>query len=198
MQTIQTPRVQPIEVGFSPIPTRIKDTPPLVVDTKESAIKKQVVEHLGDLALRLAQIHRTSAEGYLSQSMYAEALPHLEAAATFANGNAEHHNQLGFVRYVLGDDVGASTAFRRALDLQPNNADGWFNLGMVEYGQTRFAEAEESFRRALEQQPNNPETWNNRGVALHRLGRTNDSRACFQRALQLDSNNADAKANLGL
>jgi hypothetical protein len=27
MQTIQTPRIQPVEVGFTPIPTRIKDTP---------------------------------------------------------------------------------------------------------------------------------------------------------------------------
>lgn len=198
MQTIQTPRVQPVEVGFGPIPTRIKDTPPLVVDTKESATKKQVVEHLGDLAGRLAQIHRTAAEGYLSQSMYAESLPHLEAAATFASANAEYHNQLGFVRYVLGDDGGAINAFRRALELRPNDADGWFNLGMVQYGQTRFAEAEESFRRSLEQQPNNPETWNNRGVALHRLGRGNDARACFQRALQIDPSNADAKANLGI
>lgn len=198
MQTIQTPRVQPVEVGFTPIPTRIKDTPPLVVDTTESATKKQVVEHLSDLSLRLAQIHRTSAEGYLSQGMYAESLPHLDAAATFAPANAEYHNQLGFVRYVLGDDAGAINAFRKALELQPNNADGWFNLGMVQYGQSRFAEAEESFRRSLEQQPNNPETWNNRGVTLHRLGRSNDSRACFQRALQLDPSNADAKANLGI
>lgn len=198
MQTIQTPRVQPVEVGFSPIPTRIKDTPPLVVDTTESATKKQVVEHLGDLALRLAQIHRTAAEGYLSQAMYAESLPHLEAAATFGSSNAEYHNQLGFVRYVLGDDAGSVGSFRRALELQPNNADGWFNLGMVQYGQSRFADAEESFRRSLENQPNNAETWNNRGVALHRLGRGNDARACFQRALQIDPNNSDAKSNLGL
>src|SRR5262245_16995913 len=196
MQTIQTPRVQPLEVGFAPIPTRIKDTPPLVVDTTESATKKQVVEHLTDLGTRLAQIHRTAAEGYLSQGMYGEALPHLEAAVTFAKQNAEYHNQLGFVRYICGNDQGAITSFQTALQLQPGNADGWFNLGMVQYNQGRFAEAEDSFRSSLEHQPNNPETWNNRGVALHRLGRTHDARTCFQRALQIDPSNADAKANI--
>lgn len=197
MHTIQTPRVQPVEVGFTPIPTRIKDLPPLVVDTTESATKKQVVTHLDDLGKRLAQIHRTSAEGYLSQGLYAEALPHLEAAATFAKEVAEYHNQLGFVRYVCGNDQGAITSFQRALQLQPTNSDGWFNLGMVQYGQGRFAEAEDSFRTSLEHQPNHAETWNNRGVALHRLGRLQDARVCFQRALQIDPNNADAKANLG-
>jgi Flp pilus assembly protein TadD len=93
------------------------------------------VSHLGDLATRLAQIHRTAAEGYLSQGMYQEALPHLETAVTFAKGNAEYQNQLGFVRYICGNDQGAATAFQQALDLQPANADGWFNLGMVQYGQ---------------------------------------------------------------
>jgi Flp pilus assembly protein TadD len=196
MQTIQTPRIQPVDVGFTPIPTRIKDTPPLVVDTTESESKKAVVSHLGDLAQRLAQIHRTAAEGYLSQGMYSEALPHLEAAVTFAKDNAEYQNQLGFVRYICGDDQGAVGSFQRALELQPANPDGWFNLGMVQYGQGRFAEAEDSFRISTEHAPNNPETWNNRGVALHRLGRINDARICFQRALQIDPSNADAKANL--
>src|SRR5262245_58553367 len=136
--TIQNPRIQPIDSGFQPIPTRIRETPPLVVDPTESKTKAEVISRLGELATNLASVHRTAAEGYLSQGLYAEALPHLEAAATFAAGNAEYHNQLGFVRYLQGNDTGAIGAFRRALELKPNDADGWFNLGMVHFGQGRF------------------------------------------------------------
>ena len=196
MQTIDTTRVLPVDPGFQSIPTRIKDTPPLVVDTTEPKVKQEVIARLGELGERLATVHRTAAEGYLSQSLYAEALPHLEAAATFAPNKAEFQNQLGFVRYLQGDDQGAVGSFKKALALEPANADGWFNLGMVQYGQSRFTEAEESFRRSLEHRPNDAETWNNRGVCLFKMGRVNDSRACFQRALQIDPNNADAKANL--
>ena len=45
-----------------------------------AAIRQSLLE----LGLKLAEIHRTAAEAYLSQSCYDQALPHLEAAATFS------------------------------------------------------------------------------------------------------------------
>ncbi|MCC6672106.1 MAG: tetratricopeptide repeat protein [Planctomycetes bacterium] len=196
MKTLNPSSGSTVESGFQPIPTRIKEVPPLIVERTDPAVRAEVVQQLGELGNQLAGVHRTAAEGYLSQGLYEEALPHLAAAATFAKDNAENHNQLGFVRYVTGDDQGALAAFERAIALAPQNPDSRFNLGMVLFGQSRFGEAEAAFHAALERDPNNPESWNNRGVCLHRLGRVAEARGCFERALVLDPTNEDARANL--
>ncbi len=196
MQTTQStvkPQTQP---AFNPSPTRITELPPLIIDRSESAVKTQVTESLRDLSTSLAEIHRTAAEAYLSQGMQAEAIPHLEAAVTFAPTVIEYQNQLGFVCYLIGDDKGAIESFQTVLATNPNHPDALFNLGMVMIGKDQLAEAEECFRRSLEVNGNDPQVWNNRGVCLQRLARIAEARACFERALQIDPNDADAKFNL--
>jgi Flp pilus assembly protein TadD len=189
----------PTRSGFQPIPTRIRDTrdvPPLVVTPLDESAKDVVGANLTELAGKLAEIHRTAAEAWLSQSAFEKALPHLDAATTFAPTEMEYHNQLGFVRYITGDDVGAVNAFNTVLATDSNNCEAWFNLGMVLFGQNQFAEAEDCFRRSLEINPNDSQTWNNRGVCLFKTNRAADARACFQRALQIDPNDQDAVFNL--
>lgn len=191
----------PPRSGFQPIPTRIRDTrdsqvPPLVVEPIAEQEQIAIRQSLGELGCKLAEIHRTAAEAYMSQALYEQALPHIEAAATFAPTELEYQVQLGFVRYVTGDDNGAIGAFNRALAIDGNNVEGWFNLGMVLFGQSQHAEAEDCFRRASELEPNDAQTWNNRGVCLWNLQRAAEARTCFQRALQIDPNDTDAAFNL--
>lgn len=199
-RTKLSPAIPPI-TGFPTIPTRIKDVrsadvPPLVVEPISEQDKAAIRQSLGELGVKLAEIHRTAAEAYLSQGLYEESLPHLEAAATFAAGELEYHMQLGFVRYVTGDDVGAINSFNAVLAADNGCAEAWFNLGMVLFGQEQFGEAEKCFHQASQIQPNDAQTWNNRGVCLWQLKRTSDARACFQNALQIDPTDADAKFNL--
>lgn len=188
--------------AFQPIPTRIRDlrgdaqVPPLVVEPASDERQAQMRQTLGELAIRLAEVHRTAAEAWLSQGAYESALPHLEAAATFAPTEAEYLHQAGFVRYITGDDVGAINAFNTVIGADPNNCEAWYNLGMVLFGQNQFGEAETCFAKALEQMPNDAQTWNNRGVCLWQLQRIADARTCFQRALQIDPNDQDARFNL--
>jgi Flp pilus assembly protein TadD len=193
--------VQP-RTGFQPIPTRIRDSrdaqvvPPLVVESMGDAQKAQVRQTLGELGIKLAEIHRTAAEAYLSQGLYEPALPHLDAAATFAPTEIEYHNQLGFVRYVTGDDVGAIASFQRVIAGEPGNADAWFNLGMVLYGQNQSADAEGCFRRAIDNGADDAQSWNNRGVCLFQVQRRDEARNCFLRALKADPADQDARFNL--
>jgi len=191
----------PQRTGFQAIPTRIRDTrdsqvPPLVVEPMAEQQKAAIVASLGELSNKLAEIHRTTAEAYMSQGLYEQSLPHIEAAATFASGEVEYQMQLGFVRYVTGDDVGSINAFNAGLAIDSNNAEGWFNLAMVLFGQSHFAEAEDCFRRASEIEPSDSQTWNNRGVCLWKLQRVADAKICFQKALQLDPNDQDAAFNV--
>lgn len=199
--TPTTPSIQAPRPGFQPIPTRIRDVrdaqvPPLVVTPIAEQEKAAIRQSLGELGLRLAEIHRTAAEAWLSQSCYEQSLPHLEAAATFSPGENEYQLQLGCVRYLTGDDVGAINSFNAVLANDGVHAEAWFNLAMVLFGQSQFVEAEDCFRRVCELQPNDAQTWNNRGVCLHQQSRTADARACFQKALQIDPNDADAIFNL--
>ena len=196
MQTTQQTASPTVQSGFNPIPTRITDLPPLIIDRSEIELKSQVTESLRDLGTNLAGIHRTAAEAYLSQGMQAEALPHLEAAVTFAPTVTEYRNQLGFDRYLLGDDAGAIEAFEVVLSTEPNQPDALFNLGMVLFGQEKATEAEECFRRSLEINSDDAQAWNNRGVCLQRMGQVTEAKACFDRALQVDPEDSDAKFNL--
>jgi Flp pilus assembly protein TadD len=203
MQKTQAPTISPAtnKTGFQPIPTRIRDVrdaqvPPLVVEPIGEQNKAAVRQSLGELGTKLAEIHRTAAEAWLSQACYEQALPHLDAAATFSAGEPEYQMQLGFVRYVTGDDVGAINAFNTVLANDSTNSEAWFNLAMVLFGQSQYAEAEDCFRRSSEIAPNDAQTWNNRGVCLWKMNRITDARTCFQKALQLDPSDADAIHNL--
>jgi len=186
--------------GFQPIPTRIRDVrevPPLVVEPMRSDTSVAVAQGLSELGCKLAEVHRTAAEAWLSQGNYEQALPHLSAAATFAPSELEYHHQLGFVRYVTGDDAGAIDCFNTVLASDANNGEAWFNLGMVLFGQNQYGEAESCFGRAIDTNPGDSQTWNNRGVCLFKLDRAAEARSCFTRALQIDPNDPDARYNLG-
>lgn len=196
-----TTSAAPSTTGFHTIPTRIRDlrdgpVPPLVVDPIADQDKQAICQSLGELAIKLAEIHRTACEAYLSQGAYEQALPHIEAAATFSPGEVEYQMQAGFVRYACGDDVGAINAFNKVLATDASNAEGWFNLGMVLFGQEQYGEAEDCFGRSLRIDATDAQTWNNRGVCLWKLGKSPEAKACFQKAIEIDPSDADAAFNL--
>lgn len=182
--------------GFAKIPTRIKDLAPLVVDNNPSELRTQIIDGLQELNSHVAVVHRNAAEAYISQNLYEQALPHLEAAATFAPEVMEFRNQLGFVQFINGQDDAAIQSFQVVLAQNPQQPDALFNLGMVLFGQSEFVQAEECFRRSLEIDANDAETWNNRGACLFQTGRAADAEVCFRRALEIDPDNEDAKVNL--
>ncbi|MBM3974351.1 MAG: tetratricopeptide repeat protein [Planctomycetes bacterium] len=195
------PAIQPPRSGFQPIPTRIHDTrggqiSPLGVQPAAAEDKAMVEQSLAELGTKLAEIHRIAAEAYLSQGSYSQALPHLDAAATLAPTDAEFRLQLGFVRYVTGDDAGAIDAYNAVITQEPNNSEAWYSLGMVQFGQGEFAGAEQCFGRAAEIHPDDAQAWNNRGVCLWQMSRLTEARTCFEQALRSDANDADAKFNL--
>ena len=187
--------------GFPTIPTRIRDVrdaqvPPLVVDPVAEQDQAAMRQGLAELGIKLADVHRTAAEAYMSQGLYEESLPHLQAAATFSPSEVEYQMQLGFVQYVTGDDAGAITTFNKVLTADGTNGEAWFNMGMVLFGQGQFAESETCFAQACELDGRDAQTWNNRGVCLWKLQRTEEAQTCFQNAIRIDPSDEDAKFNL--
>lgn len=196
------PSAVPPRPGIRSIPTRIRELrepllPPLVIEPAAGQKQLAVREALSEICGQVAEIHRTVAEAYLAEGQYERALPHLEAAVTFGPLEQEVQMQLGFVRYVMGNDSGAIDAFNAVLVADGNCCEAWFNLGMVLFSQSQYTEAEDCFRRSSEIEPEDAQTWNNRGVCLWKMHRIADAQVCFLKALELDPNQADAAFNLG-
>jgi Flp pilus assembly protein TadD len=70
-----------------------------------------------------------------------------------------------------GEIEAAATAFRKASDMDPGDAEAWTNLGVVLIRSGEEARGVEAFRRALRAVPGYPEAHRNLAVALDRQGR---------------------------
>lgn len=187
----------PREPGaIEPVPTRISDLAPLIVEREGGPAKERIADSLEDLEARMADMHAIAAEGWISQGEYDKALPHLNTCVTFAPRDTTFLGRLGFVRYVTGDDQGAAESYQAIVDIDADNADAWFSLGMIAFGRADHAAAETCFRRSARIAGGDPQTWNNLGVCLFRQDRVEDARVCFQKALELDPNDEDAEFNL--
>jgi len=113
------------------------------------------------------------------------------------------HSNLGNALASLGRHAEAETAFSRALQLDPRQADAWFNLGNVQRLRERYDDADASYRRAVALQPNHVgalsnlanlllvrrqpaaagAAFDNLGDALQAVGRTEDAAGAYRQAL---------------
>ena len=181
---------------FQPIPKRIQDLPELIIEPGTEEIREQMTESLMDLGARLLVIHMTAAEAFLSLGMYAESVPHVEAAVAMDPQNLDNIIQLGYVRYLAGDDEAALEALESVIHVDPENSDALYNVGMITFGQEELARSESCFRACTQLDRDNPEVWNNLGVVLFRQGNGPEARDCFEKTLSIDPENEDAQFNL--
>jgi len=98
--------------------------------------------------------------------------------------------------YEGNDFFEAEKLYRRAIELNPNNALAHNNLGNVLRDLKRHDEAEAMYRRAIELNPNNALAHNNLGNALRDLKRHDEAEAMYRRAIELDPKYYDAYGNL--
>jgi type IV pilus assembly protein PilF len=92
----------------------------------------------------------------------------------------------------------AEESFRRALQLNPRDANAMHNFGYVLCQQKRYPEADAQFAQALAvpQYPGAPRTLMARGVCLAFAGRLAESEASLTRAYELDPSNPVTATNL--
>jgi Flp pilus assembly protein TadD len=92
----------------------------------------------------------------------------------------------------------AETAFRKAIELDPSDANACYNLGILLKDQKRYAEAEAAFRKAIELGPSDAKARYNLGVLLEDLKRYGEAEAAFRKAIELDPSLTKAYSNLGI
>jgi tetratricopeptide (TPR) repeat protein len=87
--------------------------------------------------------------------------------------------------------------YRRALELDENNAETWAGLaGVVYEDPERYSEAEQAARRSLDLAPSDA-VWHNLGSILGRQGRWLEAEEAFTKATTLDPNFARSWDRLG-
>ncbi|MGC2166217.1 MAG: tetratricopeptide repeat protein [Gallionella sp.] len=91
----------------------------------------------------------------------------------------------------------AVTAFQKAAELMPEDAEVHFNLGVVLKLAGKLDEAAASYRRALAIRENYAEAHSNLGNVLKDLGQLDAAVQGFRRALQIKPNSPEAHNNLG-
>lgn len=119
----------------------------------------------------------------------------LDAATSPETGSAMAE---GVSLFRSGDYEGAVEAFRRAVELDPDNEQAYVSLGSAYLRINRAAEAARAFRRAIDLDPNDATA--HLGLAQsHKLSGDPDSAlAELQQTLELDPENADATYTLAL
>src|SRR5207245_1588842 len=86
-----------------------------------------------------------------------------------------HHNWMGFIYEWKKDIPRSESEFKRALELDPDDAATLANLGAL-YGRAgRLTEAVAVLDRAVEKDPENMESWVNLGAAQGRMGRAREA-----------------------
>ena len=91
----------------------------------------------------------------------------------------------------------AVARYRRALALDPDNAEIHYSLGNTFRLQSKMDEAATHYQRAVMLKPNFADAHNNFGNVLRRQGKLDEAAAHYQRAITLKPNFAVAYINLG-
>jgi tetratricopeptide (TPR) repeat protein len=125
-----------------------------------------------------------------------QALEKLDSILREAPDDHELLNTQGSIYARRGDFTRAESIFNRAIDLDPEYADGYYNLGLVHSRQNRKSEAVENFLRVVKINPGDSAAHNDLGVIYHSQGKTHLAKGHFIKALEANPLYKSALMNL--
>jgi Flp pilus assembly protein TadD len=111
--------------------------------------------------------------------------------------NALYHNDLGVLRYRLGDIDGARRAYERAVELQPANGNFRKNLADLYFAELgRTDDAIRIYLDLFRLQPRDLETLAGLGQICTAVGRPEEAKSFYRRALEIEPWNAEIRGAL--
>jgi len=114
-----------------------------------------------------------------------ESIGWLERAAKLRPGSAEIYRLLG-LDYALGGMMRESEqAFRRSVELAPENWEVHYLEGRALYELEKFSEARSALERAAERNPQSVKVWTALGQAQDRMGNAGAAEAGYRKALEM-------------
>jgi arylsulfatase A-like enzyme/Tfp pilus assembly protein PilF len=119
-------------------------------------------------------------------------------AARISANDPDVLNAYGVALADAGRGDEAAAQFRRAIDLDPNNAPAYQNLGILALQRNDVTQAQTDLTRALDLNPRLPLALNTLGVLYARVGDFPRAVDAWNRAVNVDPRQYDALFNIGL
>lgn len=98
---------------------------------------------------------------------------------------------------VLGDFPDADKWLTRALQWNPQDAEGWYHLGRTRYSENRFEEAVQAFQSCLKLEPRNVRAEDNLGLTYEGLGKVDQAIGAYENAIAWQQENGTAASSAG-
>ena len=102
------------------------------------------------------------------------------------------YNIIGAVSQGLGKLDEALEAYKKAISIEPENAEAFFNIGNAIKEQGKLDEAIDAYTKALSIKPDIPEAYYNMGIALQQQGKLEEAIEAYKKALAIKPDYADA------
>jgi len=158
----------------------------------------------GFASLRLeAEYHETIGALLWTKGTYSQALKQLEKSLRIAQdindccAQKEYFNGLGILHQSMKNYEEATEAYKKVINLSPNNYIAWSNLASVYMAMGFFEEALSAVNHATKYHPGNPEAWLVKGNILYNLGCYEDAVAAYRRVTRLAPDDIRPRAYLG-
>ena len=149
-------------------------------------------------ARRRARIRLELAIGYFEQGQTTVALDELKQSIAADPNFAPAYNLRGLIYMRLSDPGLAEGSFRRALAINPRDADVLHNYGWLLCQQARFAESQKALSQAiaLPLYGGRAKSWMAQGLCQMKAGQATEAELSFQRSYELDAGNPVTGYNL--
>lgn len=136
---------------------------------------------------RLAALLAEKGQWLADQSDFRAAASHLARSIAFQPGVSHTHYNLALVLAATGQRADAEREYRRAIELNADDADAWNNLGLLRAEADDLEAARSCFERAAAIRPDFAAARFNLGRAYQSLGMTTKARESYAAARRIDS-----------
>lgn len=149
-------------------------------------------------ARRRARIRLELAIGYFEQGQTTVALDELKQSISADPNFAPAYNLRGLIYMRLNDPGLAEDSFRRALALNPRDADVFHNYGWLLCQQSRFGDSYKAFAQAIAVPlyGGRAKSWMAQGLCQMKAGQLTEAELSFLRSYELDAGNPVTGYNL--
>lgn len=178
---------------YSGTPTNTVSRSPASTETRDRPTASDETD-----ASRRASVRLELAGAYFSRGQMTTALDEVKKSIAVNPNVAAAFNLRGLIYGNLGDHQLAEESFRRAMQLDPKDADVMQNFGWYLCQRERYPEADALFARALAvpQYQDSARTLLTQGVCQARSGKTDDAERTLVRAYALEPGNPAVAVNL--
>ena len=142
-----------------------------------------------------AKLRMELAASYFGRGQSSTALEEVNHALAIDPNLGDAYNLRGLIYSSLNDDAHAEESFRRALQINPRDADAMHNFAWYFCQRQRYAQADQYFAQALTA-VGRQRTLLAQGVCQARAGQNADAEATLMRAYEMDPRNPSVAINL--